>query len=242
MSDPVFEAVVASGDSGFVNSVTLPLACSAGGYVFAWALIDRAGTAFTDVKYNGMALAQLIVQNDNNQMQTALYGLALDGVVAPGTHNLVLTVTNANAKPKLIGATYNTVDQTTPIGTPASGGSSTGGATLTITLAAGELFVAGLEMQDAGQTMTIQNGTQRVQNTAGPTKSAWADRSGVGSIQINYDDGGNEWAITGVALKGATAGGGPGPSGDVGEGVAVAMALTGRGIGIFASDGLKKGS
>jgi hypothetical protein len=205
MALPVFDAIN-KGRNDFANSVTVSLACSLSDtYLFAWGLIDRVGTAFTTAAYNGVDLGSpLITRDDQNQQQTALWGLLAP---AAGAHNLVISATNANAKLCAMAAVYGGVNPATPIGTPVAGFGTSTGPTLAITLGTDDLAIVGGEQQNTGDPMVIQNGTERTMDTGGPVKFAWAERAGSGATQINWlSTNSHEWALVGVNLKGLASG------------------------------------
>jgi len=208
MALPLFD-IDSKAFANFAANATASHACTGSDrYLFALAGIDRSGTSFMGVTYNGVAMTQLVTRTDPNTVQLALYGLVAP---ATGAHNLVLSVSSTSAQIFVYGASYTGVHQTTPLGTAISGAGTSTGPTLSPTLSTDELAVVGVEQQERPDAMVIQNGTQRENDAANwASKFAWAERAGSGATQINWlSTNSHEWATVGVALKPVGAAAGP---------------------------------
>jgi hypothetical protein len=205
-----FDAASSASSLAQPASLTVSHTCTgANGYLLAIVgLTSGALGNVTSVTYNGVSMGTALWNATVGGIRCAGFGLKNP---ATGAHNLVANVSGANDGFSLQGVSFNGVDQTTPAGTPNSasnGVSST--ATVNIASAAGELVVDGLATGALG-TITIGGG-QTLRDSilvTGEHSGRSSEEAGAASVTMSWTwaTGATSWAMGGVSLKPAAAGG-----------------------------------
>jgi len=193
--------------------------------VAVWYAID-ADDANLAATFNSVAMTLLHTYHQSGTRGGALFGLALEGVVATGEFDVVVYDTTVTAVSiAATSASYTGVHQTVSTGTAAhDGNGGTGGTTQTVTVtsATGEMVVdcLALNYQNYLETPTAPT---VVGSTLRPSECKKGDFCGTNgqlvtgytpgqaSTTVTYTSGGTQyWAIMGIPLKPAAGGGSDG--------------------------------
>lgn len=130
---------------------------------------------------------------------------------ASGTANVVVNLSGAGSI--TVGATsFNNVHQTTPLGAYTSNSNTSGTASVVTTSAADEV-VFSTAAWDEGYTITVAGGQTSLWNltTTGPLSGAASTKPGAASVTSTFTGSASDqdWAVSGVSIKPAPAGGSP---------------------------------
>jgi len=168
----------------------------------------------TAVTYNGVALTQVVHVQQSDDGATDIWKLVNPPT---GTYNVVITYDVAPSFAHIAGVmTFTGVDQTTPLGTPASNNESTAGtdatASVVVSSATGELVFASVA-SETPDSVTWQGGTPEHWHIAAggnSTVGAGATNSGAATVTMTWTNVNDHWAAAGVSIKPGSGGGGAG--------------------------------
>lgn len=170
-----------------------------------------AGIAINSVTYNGVALTQVTSRNSDQEVCSQVWRL----VNPPsGTFNVVVNGTGiASGDAMHVGvSTFTGVNQTTPLGTPATAIGTSTTANVTVAAAAGDLVFGTLSLDDsrtaasnAGQT-DLWNGFSGAVNSDG-VRSIGSTKAGAASVSFNWTNNIDAWAAIAVPIKPAVTSG-----------------------------------
>jgi hypothetical protein len=110
----------------------------------------------SSVTYNGIALSQVGSVTDADDAVVEIWQLTEAGGLPTGTYDVVITFSTALTREGVAGVvTFTGVDQTTPLGTFASGtGNNSGPASFVVSSAAGELVLGVVSAENAVRSVT----------------------------------------------------------------------------------------
>lgn len=150
------------------------------------------------VTYNAVAMTNVWGVNGTTWVRNEGWRLTAP---ASGAHNVVVTYGGPCDQACAGAVTYSGVDQTTPIGTPASAGGASATASVAVTSATGEVVIGGVSSDPETITPT---GTQRweVENVGSDTSYGEQTYSGAASVTVQWNLGSSDnWAVGGVSIK-----------------------------------------
>jgi hypothetical protein len=167
-------------------------------YLIVIVHIDSSSSV-TSVTYNGVSLALIQAQNPPGSFgRTEMWGL-----VAPATGSNTVSV-NVGANPRIVSIiSFNSVNQSTPTGTPVSAQGATTPATVTASSATGEIVVAGITLSlNANETITA-GGTEITNvSQSGTVRGASQYYAGSGSVVTSWTVPNTfDWSVVAIALK-----------------------------------------
>jgi hypothetical protein len=160
----------------------------------------------TTVTFDGVAMTQVAVKvsTGDANLQTYIYGLAV-GSKAAGTYTC--SVSGLNAR-KFVGKAiaWNGVNQSSPVGTPASASGNSTTPSISVTSAANELVIDCVAWTAASSiTGTVDASQTSLFNDAGgatQVSAAGSSEAGAASVTMNWTLSGTaQWASCGIALK-----------------------------------------
>jgi hypothetical protein len=136
---------------------------------------------------------------------------------ASGSNTVHVTWGSAQDERALVAAAYTGVDQTTPLGTPATATGTNTTPTVNVSSAAGELVVDSVGFLDqGGNNRTLAVGASQTSRAEveganlGFEGLGISDEAGTATVTMSWTTSGNvdNWGIIGVALKPSVGGGG----------------------------------
>lgn len=206
-----FVAATTASTATYDPSLTLSVVVSSGSNLLLFVAVNqRGGTANdpTGITYGGTALTMVSsssVKAGGNPSWGSFWTLIAPTV---GTANLVVTTPSGGAKLVVVATTYTGVDQTTPVGTPATTTGSGASQSATVSSATGEVVIGALIHAD-GSTIAVTDGGSQTRRALVDTGSGGGDcdievseKAGASSTVVSWTTSpAIAWGTTGVALK-----------------------------------------
>ena len=201
MATPVFDAAT-TGTAANAGSLTFSHSVGAAGtnrlLIVAVSIDNRTVSGVT---YNGVAMTSVGSATNGKQISHMWRLIA----PATGANNVVVTLSGGGDDIIAVATSYTGVDQTTPLGTPATATGTSTTASVTVTSATNELVVDSVS-SNLGTLTVDASQTQRGNAVAGDNQGGASEEAGAASVVMSWTIGSSSaWASVGVGIKGVAA-------------------------------------
>jgi hypothetical protein len=203
-SSPVFDAATAGFAGATSGPITFSHTCTGSNRLLLIGISYLNSLAITAATYNGVAMTYVTDSDNTNggaNIQTRVWRLIAP---ATGSNTVSLTVMGGTGSFSYLAQSFTGVNQTTAIGTPATGAENESTtATTTVTGSAGELFADFVGTLNTPTTTTAGAGqTERGENLDATFSIFGSTEAGGASVVMDWTLGAARWsASVGVPIK-----------------------------------------